>query len=271
MRTIIFSFVSCFIMLFQGCLSKSVDVLVIESACKDFKISNAVATRIIDPSCTGTPLTAIYSVTFSYDGDAKCLDKIVLAPKFYNIANLVVSNVSFQTNMSIATDSLVTSNTGSKKITFKFKFTFINSNEADNFDNCILTFHTENLQGNPSKTAQVKLEGKCNEIMNGNYTVKKTVAVTSSTVQFTFWDDGAEDGDIITLYQGTNVLLSNYTLKKKAETFVYTVPTGTTDFVLKANNQGTSGPNTCAIKVNGGNSTSLSLDLTSGQAIRIVL
>jgi len=261
------------VVLLNSCLSKSVDVQIVESACKDFKISNASSNRVIDPSCTGTPLTAIYDVTFSYDGEAKCLNKILLDPVFYNTSNSSMSNVSYQQTMIIATDSLVSPNYSSKKITFRFKFTFANTTEANNFDNCILTFHTENEQGNPSKTAQVKLSGKCTQVVttNGNYTVKETISVSSSTVQFTLWDDGSEDGDIITLYQGSNVLLQNHTLTNAGTTYTFTVPTGTTDFILIANNQGTVGPNTCALKVNGGKKISLSLDLSTGQAIRIVL
>ena len=53
------------------------------------------------------------------------------------------------------------------------------------------------------------------------------------------------------------------------ETFTFT--TGTTDFILIANNQGTVGSNTCALKVNGGKRIPLSLDLSTGQAKRIVL
>lgn len=258
-------------LLLQACLNKSVDMLVVESACKDFNISNAVDTRIIDPSCTGDPLTAIYSITFSYSGDAKCLTKLVLTPKFYNASNGSMTNVDYPSFLMLGADSLSSINTSTKKITFKFKFTFANSTEANNFDNCILTFHTENLQGNPSKTAQVKLEGKCTVVTTGNYTVKKTIPVSSSTVQFTLWDNGSEDGDIITLYQGTTLLLDRYTLTNKGQTFTFIVPNGTTDFVLKANNQGTVGPNTCAIKVNDGDKVLLTLDLSSGQAIRIVL
>ena len=255
---------------FTSCLNKAVDVLVVESACKDFKISGAYSQRIIDPSCTGTPLTAIYNVTFSYDGEMKCLNKIVLDPKFYNASGSLINNVSYQQVMFISGDSLVSANSTTKKITFTFKFTFANSTEANSFDNCQLKFHTENEQGNPSKTAEVKLEGECIQVNNNNSTVVSTIQVNSSQVTFTFWDDGSEDGDIITLYQGSTVLLSNYTLTNAGASFTFTVPKGTTDFTLKANNQGSVGPNTCAVKVNGGNQQSLSLDLNSGQTIQII-
>ena len=109
------------------------------------------------------------------------------------------------------------------------------------------------------------------QVTASNYTVKKTSPVTSSSVQISLYDDGSEDGDIIALCQGNDVLLSNFMLTNAGQTFTFTVPVGTADFVLMTDNQGSVGPNTCAIKVNNGNKTSLSLDLHTGQAIRIVL
>jgi hypothetical protein len=254
----------------NSCLKKTIEVEVVESACKDFKLKNITSKRITDPSCTGMPLTAEYEITFSYDGDSKCLEQINLKPKFYDASRNLINNVSFTQYLKLADTSVVTNNVGIKSVTYKFKFIFPNSTEAKKFDNCNLTFNTQNQQGNTSKDAQILLYAECATQTSGNYTVNKTINVNSSIVTFTLWDDGAEDGDIINLFQGNTPLLQNHMLTNAGNTFTFTVPKGTTDFVLTAVNQGSVGPNTCALKVNGMNQTNLSLDLSSGQAIRIV-
>ncbi|MEY5046729.1 MAG: hypothetical protein RLZZ175_88 [Bacteroidota bacterium] len=253
-----------------SCLKKTIEIEVVESACEDFKLKNITSKRITDPSCTGSPLTAEYEISFSYDGDSKCLDQINLKPKFYDASNTLLSSVATNQFLKLSDTSFVTNNVGIKSVTFRFLFVFPNATEAKRFDHCNLTFSTQNQQGNPSKDAQILLYGECATQSSGNYTVKQTINVNSSIVTFTLWDDGAEDGDIINLYQGNTPLLLNHMLTNAGNTFTFTVPKGTTDFILTAVNQGSVGPNTCALKVNGMTQTNLSLDLSSGQAIRIV-
>jgi len=85
------------------------------------------------------------------------------------------------------------------------------------------------------------------------------------------WDDGSVDGDIVSVYLNGNPLpgLNQYTLTGTKTDFTFTVSSGTNNLVLVANNQGTVGPNTCAIEINHSTQHSLSLDLDTGQDVKI--
>lgn len=259
------------ILITNSCLKKTIEVTVIESACKDFLLKGVTSDRIDDPSCTGLPLKAEYDITFSYDGDSKCLDQINLNPKFYDANNNIINNVAFSQSIKLNDATFVKNNVGSKSVTFKFVFIFLNSADAIKFDHCNLSFSTQNQQGNPSKEASILLLGKCSVAPTNNYTISQTVNVNSSSINITLWDDGSQDGDVINLYAGNSLLLSNVMLTNAGINYTFNVPKGNTDLIITAVSQGSVGPCTCAISINGGKRYSLDTYLGSnGKAIRIV-
>jgi hypothetical protein len=130
--------------------------------------------------------------------------------------------------------------------------------------------HTENKLGDQSKVTQLRINGKCSVVNPSSYTVKDTVTVNSNQITVKFWDDGSEDGDIISVNLNNSWVLENYELKNAGETFTFTINSGANNFVLFAENQGKVGPNTCALSINGGDKTTLNADLKTGQAIKIV-
>lgn len=242
-----------------------------QNGCSKFKIYGASFVTITDVTCTGNPLTASYDVTFKYTGEIKCLTKIKLNPKFYT-ANNTPLTADYIDEISTEGNPQVTINESAKTCTFRFDFTFDNSTDANNFNHCYLLFHTENSQGESSKDAKVRMTGSCSEIVPGGYDTnpKATVTVFAPTIQLRLWDDAAEDGDIVSVYLNGNQVLQNHMLTNAGNTFtVGPILPGNNDLVLVAMNQGSSGPNTCALSVNGGTTTTLNLDLTTGQMIRI--
>jgi hypothetical protein len=268
--SVILALIVSVLMISNSCTKKDLKITLKEDGCAKFKIYGASYTTLADPTCGGSPLTASYKVTFQYTGDIKCLTTIYLDPQFLTSTN---GNLSATYNSQISTSGnpQVTIDENAKTCTFQFDFTFANSSIADSYDHCYLVFHTENSQGESSKNAQVRMFGTCSVMAPGGYdpTPKGTVHVTSSTIYLRLWDDAAEDGDVVSVYLDGVLVINNHMLTNAGNTFPLTVTSGNNDLVLVAMNQGSSGPNTCALSVNSGTTYSLTLDLKTGQMIRI--
>jgi hypothetical protein len=259
----------CLIFLcFSECQMKDLDLELVETACKNFKISNAIPSwpSNTDPSCSGAPLNASFQVTFSYDGKKECIDHLDLSPKFYRADNSEISGIDFINVMKKSDPDI---SIGSNSVTFTFRFTFQDATHATSINHILLKLHVENELDNESNKLELRLNANCSTVPSSTYKVKEIVNVSSKTVQVTLFDDAAEDGDIVSVYLNGAWELENYTLKKAGETFTWTINSGSNDLVLFAVNEGSSGPNTCAISINGGSNISLSPDLLTGEAINI--
>ncbi|MCS6823858.1 MAG: hypothetical protein NZ529_06140 [Cytophagaceae bacterium] len=255
---------------FPSCQKKTSYLDVIESACQGLKLSNQRYTKISDPSCGNTGRKAAYRIYFDFPADKReCIHEIIIEPRFYRANGSTISNVSYESSLS-KNSPKVTINNGTAN--FLFEFEFATDTDADNMNHVYLKFFTRNEQQTESKNKlELRINGECSTVDPSTYTVTQTVNVSDNWVTIRFWDDAAEDGDIISVYLNGVWVLENYTLSNAGETFRFNIYPGNNHLVIYAVNEGTSGPNTLALSVNGGTEISMSPDLLTGQAINIKL
>lgn len=252
-----------------SCQKKSLDLKLIETACVDLKIYNATYQIISDPSCPDSNITSgKYKISFQYENHRECLKKIVIDPVFYRLDQTKISAASF-TNLLYDTSASVsiTSNT----VTFIFNCQFANRADADALNNIFFTIHTENSLGDESKDVLLRINAECSLNDPSKTSVFARDTVTSEKISVRLWDDKAEDGDIVSVALNGVWVMQNYTLKNAGETFDFCCLNSgaNNDFVVLAMNQGTSGPNTCAITINSGKQIDLSPNLLTGQKVSI--
>jgi hypothetical protein len=252
---------------FYSCQKKDLDIKLEESECNGFKISNPAYEIISEPSCSGSPLNASFRVKVSYKGKKKCLYLLKFEPKFFTSANLEIANISFSDTIHTSNPNVVVTDT---TITFLFNFVFPDAGSAGSFDHLYLKFHTENNLGAESNDVEIRANGVCSAVEPSTYTVKSTVDVSSNKVTVLLRDYASQDGDIISISLNGQWVLENYTLTNTGESFTFNIFLGNNYLVVYANNQGTSGPNTCEITVNGATKTQLNPGLKTGEAINIV-
>lgn len=253
------------LILFSTCTKHTIDLEVFEKDCKDFKISNPVYQNIFDPSC-GTGVSGQFRVVFDFDGKDKCLHRVVNNPKFYDAQNNEIGSVTFQ-QVYVLGEPNITRN--GNTITYVFDYSFSNTTDADKLNSIYLAFNTQNEIGNPSNTLELRINPQCSTVDPSTYTNIKTVNVTSSNVAIKFWDNAAEDGDIISVYLNGVWVLENYMITNAGQTFNFTINSGSNNLVVYAVNQGKSGPNTLSISVNSGTEIEMSPELMTGEAVTI--
>lgn len=251
--------------LFSTCTKRSIDLEVFEKECRDFKIQNPIYQNIFDPSC-GTGVSGQFRVVFDYDGNDKCLKRVINHPKFYDNQNNEISGVTFQ-EVYVLGGPNITQN--GNTITYVFDYSFSNTTDADKLNNIYLAFNTQNDIGNPSNTLELRINMQCSTVDPSTYNNVKTVNVTSSKVAIKFWDNAAEDGDIISVNLNGVWVLENYMITNAGQTFQYNINTGSNKLVVYAVNQGKSGPNTLSISVNSGTEIKLEPKLLTGEAVTI--
>jgi hypothetical protein len=252
----------------NACQTKKLSLDLIETACKDFKLSDLTMTTLSDPSCGGGSVTGSIKFVVPFSGETDCIDNIKIEPTFYRANNTSIANVSSINSLPVSSTPGVVIANGA--ITFIFDYQFANATDADALNHILFRVHTENEVGNQSNIVDTRYNATCSTVDPSTYTVKKTENVSSSTVQITLYDDGAEDGDIISMNLNDSWVLENYSLTNAGATFSYAINSGSNLLVFYAVNQGSVGPNTCAISINGGPKITLSPELLKGQAVNIV-
>lgn len=264
------SFVLLNILFISGCTKQSIDIEAIEKACRNFKIKTPSYARVSDPCSGGT--TAAFDITFGFDDGDDCIHLIKNNPTFYNANNIEISNVTYSSEL-LKSASEVTVNSNS--ITYRFNITFANTTDASNFNHLVLKFNTENESGQESNELEIRLNTSCSVVTSGSYTVNSE-AVTVPTAQTTFpvrlWDNAAEDGDIVSVYLNGTWIIENHTLLNAGTTFNISTTllnSGANDLVVFALNEGSSGPNTVSISVNGEEIDSFNPGLLTGEAVRV--
>lgn len=255
----------CLLLISFSCTQRKVDLEVFEKDCKNFKIKNPTYQNIFDPSC-GVGVTGQFRVVFEIDGEDKCLKRVSNAPIFYDAQNNILTGVTFQEKITLG-DPNITRN--GNTITYIFEYSFQNTTEADRLNHIYLRFNTENEIGNPSNALEVRLNMQCSTVDPSTYTNKASVNVNSSVVSIRFWDNAAEDGDIISVNLNGVWVLENYMITNAGQTFNFNINNGTNRLVVYAVNQGKSGPNTLSIAVNSGSEIRLDPALLTGQSVNI--
>lgn len=249
------------------CQKKRLEIDIEETACKNFKISSPSYTKIVDPSCSGTPNGGKLRIACKHSGKTECIKKINIKARFYNSNNVLINDVSYPSELQ-ASDPLVSITSDS--IIYFLEYTFANGTDPKSLNFIYVNYYTENEYGDISKKLQLRVNSNCGTIDPGTYKTVDTVKVTSSTVTITLWDDGKEDGDIVSVWINDKLVLDNYTLTNAGQTFNFQIQAGNNKLILFAINEGTVGPNTAAITINNSSTINLSPDLLKGEAINIV-
>lgn len=255
-----------FILTAFGCTKKSLELELIESKCKKFKIYSPTYQWQEDPSCGGSTTTGILKIKFKHEGEKDCIHLIDLSPDFYNTNNNKISNVNFSKQLFKSEPEVEVYD---DSVTFIFRFTFASNADADALNHIYLKFNTENELGNESKTTEVRINAGCSSVHSSSYTVTQTVEVYNETVKVTLWDDAAEDGDIVSIYLNGVWVLENIQLLNQPQNFYLKINPGDNHLILFAVNEGDVGPNTVAMKINDGSDLTISPDLLKGQAVNL--
>ncbi len=102
---------------------------------------------------------------------------------------------------------------------------------------------------------------------------KNALSVKKQQISIDVWDNDKEDGDIISLKLNGEFVLRNLEIKKQPYTMNLTLKQGENTLVMQAENLGTKGNNTAAIKINDGVSPPktvvLNSDMGKSEAIKI--
>lgn len=252
---------------FNSCQKKEMKLTISESECKDFSISKPSAVLTSPSTCGTSAVTYSYKLSFKYSEKKDCISHVIIDSKFYDKKINGISGVSAPSSIDKASPTLVI---GTNTIDVYYTFTFSSVADANNFFLATLKIHTENDYSNKSNEISLALYNTCQVPDPVSYSVVKTVNVTSAIVSITLYDDAAEDGDIVTLNLNGNWVLTNYTIKKAGETFNFGINSGSNSLVIYAVSQGSSGPTTLGVSINGGAQIALKPDLLKGQAINIV-
>ncbi|MEM6721137.1 MAG: LamG domain-containing protein [Bacteroidota bacterium] len=113
-----------------------------------------------------------------------------------------------------------------------------------------------NISGNSNKssivTNQTPKEKKSGSNSNKDEIIivdKKEIKIFTKKVSIKVWDHLEEDGDLINLYLNDELLFSNLKVSKKGEVFDIELKSGENSIQVEALNEGSTPPNTSAIKV----------------------
>lgn len=248
-----------------SCQKKELELNLVETACKDFKIHSPSYQWISDPSCGTTSNKGSIRVTFGFDGGKDCINQINIEPGFYKANNTAIPDVAFAAILQ-TTDPIVSLE--EHTISFTFPFDFATPVDADSLNHLYFKLSTQNELGNKSKNLELRINGACSTVNPSTYKVIKEITVATDSTQITLKDDATEDGDIVSIYLNGTWVLENYVLTNTGETFTFPIKKGDNHLVLFAVNEGKVGPNTVSMSING-TSINISPDLLTGEAVNI--
>lgn len=254
--------------LFTGCTDKSLDIEAEQDACKRFKISSPAYQLLEDP-CSGS-LKIRAQISFEFNRSAECLHLVKNLPVFYRSNNSEINAVA---HTSIIERNNLTVN--DKSVTYIFEASFNDLASAQELNHIILDFYTENELAVESNTLQIRLNTSCSTLDQSSYDVNTNEVFIPRNQQFftiRLWDNAAEDGDIVSVYLNGQWIIENHSLLNAGTNFNFStallIP-GANDLVVFALNEGSTGPNTVSIAVNGQEINNFRPGLLTGEAVRI--
>lgn len=251
-----------------ACTDKDLDIDIEQDACKRFKIETPAYTRLEDPCSNSTRFRA--EIRFNFRRSAECLNQLNNYPKFYQSNNQETTALSFNATLERNLIS-INDNTAS----YIFEVDFADQVAANQLNHIILDFDTQDEVGSKSNELQIRLNTSCSTVDPNSYDVNNNeVNIPRSQNFFTIrlWDNAAEDGDIVSVYLNGQWIIENHTLLKAGTDFNFSTSllnTGANDLVVFALNEGSSGPNTVSIAINGQEVPNFSPGLLTGEAVRI--
>lgn len=255
-------------LLMNACTDKDLDIDVEQDECKRFKISSPSYRLLEDPCNDSTKLIA--EVRFEFNRSADCLHQVNNRPAFYNSSNQQVIVASFP---DIIPRESMGINDGFA--TYIFEVLFNDQAAADQLNHLILDFETQNELGVKSNELQIRVNTSCSTVDPSSYDVNNnqvTIPRNQSIFTIRLWDNAAEDGDIVSVYLNGQWLIENHSLLKAGTDFNFSTSLlnpGSNDLVVFALNEGSSGPNTVSIAINGQEIPNFTPGLLTGEAVRI--
>lgn len=263
-------YILTFAFLFYGCNKQELDLDIIDKACEKVSISNIKYTWKEDPSPDANTLTTgQVEVTFDFDGDERCVEKIGFNAQAYNCNN---GKVSMGYN-DLVDKSKITVN--GSKVTVLWDISFSSVANANALNHIIVSINTENDLGDKSDEVEIRVNATESVVKPSNYEVNndvKTVRFSNSTFRITLWDHAAEDGDIVSVYLNGEWIIENFSLLNADTHFNISrskLNLGTNHLVVFAQNEGSVGANTASIAINGSEVSPFSPGLSTGEAVQI--
>jgi hypothetical protein len=260
--------------LLAGCVKNSIEIDVVKDGCRWLGIDNGQYDLIEDPCDNGN--FKVYS-SASHNEDTSCIQFLKVFPTFYNTANdpIPLSDVNrvYQGNEFFLSETAVA---------FDYDYLLSDqSTEETKANYMVLTYLIESEFENQSNELSLRIHFPCTVIDEDDYNVVNpdsiiTVDPDQSSFPIEFWDNAAEDGDLIAAYVNGNTITDKLELFHEHKRF--DVPRswlnlGENDLVVFALNEGSSGPNTVSMSVNGKEVDlgSFAKGLRTGNAVRIDL
>lgn len=256
------------LLLATACTDKALDIEVVQDACKRFKIKGP-SYRLLEDPCIDS-LTIRAEIGFGFNNSSDCLHQANNFPKFYNKSNMLINPSTFTTIVDRASISI-----GDKAATYSFEATFSDRAAANELNHIILDFNTQNELGVVSNDLQIRINTSCSTIDSSAYKLNpKEVNIPPNQSVFTIrlWDNAAEDGDIVSVYLNGKWIIENHSLLKAGTDFNFSTSllnSGANDLIVFALNEGSSGPNTASIAINGEEIPNFKPGLLTGEAVRI--
>ncbi len=259
------------IVLLNSCTGKKTVLEAEQIGCDKLKIQEPRYDLLSNTCDGGTSLTMDISVSIS--GSPECVYKLKNFPKFYgDESNLLSINPTYPAEM-LKPEFVIQNG----RLSFTFDVEFSNVSEAELFNYMILKFHTEDETGAPSDTMNLRINMPCTVVDSSSYNrSNQTVDISQSDNQFEIilWDDAAEDGDIVSVYINEEWIIDNHSLVNDSTFFYFStnkLNAGKNDLVLFAVNEGSVGPNTVSMSINGTevNIPSFESGLQTGEAVQI--
>lgn len=262
-------FLSLLLIVFApACNDKSLDIEVEQDACKRFKIRYPSYVLLEDP-CNGA-IKIRAEVKFSFNNSSECLNSLNNMPVFYKSNNEEINPSSFFNK--IERNDLIVND---KRVQYIFEASFNDATAARELNHLILDFNTENELGVESNTLQIRMNTSCSVVDSSSYKVNSNqIGIPRNQSVFTvrLWDNASEDGDIVSVYLNGRWIIENHSLLKAGTDFTFStallIP-GANDLAVFALNEGSSGPNTASIAVNGEEIKNFKPGLLTGEAVRI--
>tara|TARA_B100000965_G_C19502736_1_gene718203 strand:+ start:71 stop:883 length:813 start_codon:yes stop_codon:yes gene_type:complete len=252
------------------CTDKSIDLDIVQDNCKRFKIKTPSYQLIEDPCNGSVKLRAV--VQFEFNQFSECLNQLNNYPIFYQS-----DNSSFEALLYTAVVNREELIIQDNQVSYEFEVEFANQTEAQRLNHIILDFDTQDELGVKGNKLQIRINTSCSVLGPNSYTVNSNeidIPVTQNFFTIRLWDNAAEDGDIVSVYLNGQWIIENHTLTKAGTDFTFStslLQSGANDLVVFALNEGSSGPNTVSIAVNGVEIKNFSPGLLTGEAVRINL
>lgn len=228
-----------------ACLNKTLSVEVIEPACEDVSIGGIKYDFIADPTCYAEYTVGRLSVKGTIVGETSCIDSMFVNVEFFDIdGNKLVPSES-GSNRYGPNDISITGSSFSLNINYTFP-----NNDYSRINYIHLNYSASNELGSITNELSLRANPECVSIKPpSRFDEIITVDDSVRFIVINFFDNAAEDGDLISLNVNGEWALENLFLTNEGVNYAVPVKRGSNWFYIYALNQGSSGPNTVSVRL----------------------